>query len=242
MCGEIPPFTHRISGSWFQPLWKILINCDDYSQYCIWQKQKSCSSHHQPDMFHEKFLMASHPIFVVQAPWRPLAPSPPGRLLNGLFEEISGAFQPAKGYPLRTTFTVCQRKRLLMGYTLSWFNIAIEHDNWRFVSFPMKSGGSFHSHVNVYWRVISFCGVPCSCYRFLRQFDLGKWSTENPEHPPLDGSKDGSSLHHPVIPSCSTHELIGTDFASELHSNVPTCRVQPTRSVVEIEQKTESFR
>ena len=34
------------SGCWFQSLWKILVNCDDYSQYM--QKHKSRSSHHQP--------------------------------------------------------------------------------------------------------------------------------------------------------------------------------------------------
>ena len=46
------------TGWWFQPLWKMLVNWDDYSQYM--GKYKSCSSHHQLDKvlhWHENISM-----------------------------------------------------------------------------------------------------------------------------------------------------------------------------------------
>ena len=43
---------HNSSGWWFQPLWKIWVSWDDYSQSM--EKSNSCSSHHQPVMVIDK--------------------------------------------------------------------------------------------------------------------------------------------------------------------------------------------
>ena len=45
------------SGWWFHPLWKILVNWDDYNQKK--EKYKSCSSHHQPELLFPKFPLPS---------------------------------------------------------------------------------------------------------------------------------------------------------------------------------------
>ena len=42
------------SGWWFQPLWKILVSWDDYSQYTVW-KNKNVPNH-QPDSVHANGL------------------------------------------------------------------------------------------------------------------------------------------------------------------------------------------
>ena len=71
--------------------------------------------------------------------------------------------------------------RDLMGFNrdLIWFNgiclwdlpglvmtnVAIEHGHRKFVDFPMKHGGSFHSYVNVYQRVPNINIRPIQCWK-----------------------------------------------------------------------------